>query len=216
MTRVADGRDFQSEAMLGFQAPWGGTTATAPTATTVTLDGVNVPVNSLRGRYLIMGTKFGVIQSNTSAASSVVTIDRWYDFTAALPANAGVAAAGTPAAGVWSIPPGQVPAAYIGLTATATPAVDGDTVLTGEITTVGGGLIRHLASYAHTAAAATTTLIKTFTMNGTDAAAVVAQMGVFQGVSVAASRIVFRTVLNATMAFTLSGDQGQVTHTTNL
>jgi hypothetical protein len=95
--------------------------------------------------------------------------------------------------------------------------VDGDTALTGEITTASGGLIRALATYAHTPASTTTTLTKTFTANGSDALPVtVAQMGVFQGVVVAASRMIFRTVLNATMAFSLSGDQGQVTHTTTL
>jgi hypothetical protein len=49
--------------------------------------------------------------------------------------------------------PGNAPAAYMGLTATATAAVDGDTALTGEINTAGAaGLNRQLATYAHTAA----------------------------------------------------------------
>ena len=210
------GRDIESDALLGFVTGYKGTTATAPTATTFTTDAVNIPTNSVVGRIIATGTVFGIIQSNTSATNSVLTIDRWYD-ASALPANVGTAAASTPAAGAWQILPGNAPAAYMGLTATATPAVDGDTTLTGEITTAGGGLIRQLATYAHTASGTTTTLTKTFTCNGSDSLPVtVAQIAIFQGVVVAASRMVFRTVLNATMAFSLSGDQGQVTHTTTL
>lgn len=159
---------------------------------------------------------FAIIQSNTAATNSVLTIDRWYAADA-LPATVGTAAATTPAAGTWQILPGNAPGAYMGLTATATAAVDGDTVLTGEITTAGGGLIRALATYAHTPAGTTTTLTKTFTANGSDALPVtVAQVGVFQGVVVAASRMIFRTVLNATAAFSLSGDQAQITDTVTI
>ncbi len=193
-----------------------GTSSTAPTATTFTCDGVNIPVNSVVGRIVVTGTVFAIIQSNTSAANSVLTVDRWYD-VASLPATAGTAAASTPAAGAWQIIPGNCPGAYMGLTASSSAAVDGDTALTSEITTVGGGLIRALGTYAHTAAATTTTLTKTWTCNGTDSLPVtVAQMGVFQGVVAAASRMIFRTLLNATMTFALSGDQGQITHTTTL
>lgn len=216
MTRVAVGRDIESDALLGFVTSYRGTSTTAPTATTFTTDGVNIPVNSVVGKMIVTGSVFGIIQSNTSAANSVLTIDRWYDITA-LPATVGTAAASTPAAGLWQIPPGNAPAAYGALTATGTAAVDGDTALTGEIATAGGGLIRSLMTYAHTAAGTTSTLIKTWTCNGTDSLPVtVLQMAIFQGVVLAASRMVFRTVLNASMAFSLSGDQGQVTHTTTL
>lgn len=216
MTRVAVGRDIESDALLGFVSRYSGTATTAPTATTFTTDGVNIPTNSVVGLAICIASRFAIIQSNTSAASSVLTVDRWYD-AAALPANAGVAAASTPAAGAWQILPGNAPGAYMALTATATAAVDGDTALTGEITTAGGGLIRALPTYAHTAAGTTTTLTKTFTANGSDTLPVtVAQIGIFQGVVAAASRMIFRTLLNATMTFSLSGDQGQVTHTTTL
>lgn len=213
---MAVGRDAESDSLLGFITGYKGTSTTAPTATTYTTDGVNIPLNSVVGRILVAVGVFGIIQSNTSAASSVVTIDRWYD-VAALPATVGTAAAATPAVGTWQILPGNCPGAYMGLTATATAAVDGDTVLTGEIATAGGGLIRALATYAHTAAGTTTTLTKTFTCNGSDTLPVtVAQVGIFQGVVVAASRMIFRTVLNATMTFSLASDQGSVTHTTTL
>lgn len=213
---MAVGRDIESDSLLGFITGYRGTATTAPAATTFTTDGVNIPLNSVVGRIISTATVFGIIQSNTSAASSVLTIDRWYAADA-LPATVGTAAATTPAAGTWQILPGNAPGAYMGLTATATPAVDGDTVLTGEITTASGGLIRQLTTYAHTASGTTTTLTKTFTCNGSDSLPVtVAQVGVFQGVVVASSRMIFRTVLNATMAFSLSGDQGSVTETVTL
>lgn len=216
LLRVAVGRDIESDSLLSFARGFSGTATTAPTATTFTTDGVNIPANSVVGQMIVRGDRFGIIQSNTSAANSVLTIDRWYD-AASLPANAGVAAASTPATGVWTIVPGNAPGAYMGLTATATAPADGDTALTGEIATAGGGLIRQQATYAHTAAGTTTTLTKTYTANGSDALPVtVAQIGVFQGVILAASRLIFRTLLNASGTLNASGDQLQVTHTTTL
>lgn len=217
MTRVAMGRDIESDTLLGFVTGYRGTTATAPGATTFTTDGVNIPVNSVVGRIVATGTVFGIIQSNTSAGNSVLTIDRWYAADA-LPASVNVAAAATPAAGAWQILPGNAPGAYMGLTATATAAVDGDTVLAGELNAAGAaGLNRQLATYAHTAAGTTTTLTKTFTATAADSLPVtIAQMAILQGVVLAASRMIFRTVLNATMTFSLSGDAGTVTHTTTL
>jgi hypothetical protein len=178
---------------------------------------VNIPANSVVGRLIVTGTVFGIIQSNTSAASSVLTVDRWYD-AANLPANVAAAAATTPAAGVWQIVVGNAPASYMGLTATATAAVDGDTALTGELNAAGAaGLNRQLATYAHTAPATTTTLTKTYTAAAADTLPVtIAQMAVFQGVVLAASRMVFRTLLNASATLSAVSDQLQVTHTTTL
>jgi hypothetical protein len=217
MTRVAVGRDIESAALLAFQPAYRGTSTTAPTATTFTTDGVNIPANSVVGQMIVVGSVFGIIQSNTSATNSVLTVDRWYDITA-LPANVNAAAAATPAAGVWQILAGQAPAAYMGLTATVTAAVDGDTALTGELNAAGAaGLNRQLATYAHTAAGTTTTLTKTFTATAADALPVtIAQMAIFQGVVLAASRMVFRTVLNATGTLSAIGDQLQLTDTVTL
>jgi hypothetical protein len=217
MTRVAVGRDIESAACFAFQASYRGTTATAPTATTFTTDAVNIPVNSVVGQMILVGTVFGIIQSNTSATNSVLTIDRWYDATA-LPANVNAAAAATPSAGAWHIPVGNAPAAYMGLTATATTAVDGDTALTGELNAAGAaGLNRQLATYAHTAAGTTTTLTKTFTAAAADTLPVtVAQIGIFQGVVLASSRMFFRTVLNSPATASAIGDQVQVTETITL
>lgn len=217
MTRVAVGRDIESASLLNFATSYRGTSTTAPTATTFTTDGVNIPVNSVVGQAIHVGTVFGIIQSNTSAANSVLTIDRWYDANS-LPANVNVAAAATPAAGAYHISLGNVPGAYMGLTATATAAVDGDTALTGELNAAGAaGLNRQLATYAHTASGTTTTLTKTFTAAAADTLPVtIAQIGIFQGVVLAASRMIFRTVLNATATLSAIGDQLQVTETVTL
>ena len=217
MTRVAVGRDIESDALLKFVTGYRGTSSTAPTATTYTTDGVNIPLNSVVGQYIITVDRFGIIQSNTSAGNSVLTIDRWYDITA-LPANVAAAAASTPAAGTWQIVAGNVPGAYMGLSASSSAAVDGDTVLAGELNAGGAaGLNRQLGTYAHTAADTTTTLTKTYTTAAADTKPVtIAQMGVFQGVVLAASRMIFRTLLNASATMSADGDQLQLTHTTTL
>lgn len=217
-TRVAIGRDIESDASFAFAGTYKGTTATNPTATTFTTDATNIPLNTVVGYYIITtsgNTRFGIVQSNTSATNSVLTIDRWYD-PASLPANRGVAAASTPTAGLWLIVPGNVPAAYMGLTANNGAAGDGDTTLTGEITTASGGLIRQLATYAHTVSGTTSTLTKTFTANGSDSLSVIlAKIGIFQGVE-AASRLFFESLLNATATMALSGDQVAITDTLTL
>jgi hypothetical protein len=215
-TRVAVGRDIESAGCFQFASFFTGT-STAVTATSLTTASTLV-LNAYAGQYVVTGNRFGIIQSNTAGANGVLTIDRWYD-ASSLPANVAVAAASNPATGVYMILPGQVPCAYMGITATATTAVDGDTVLTGEITTAGGGLTRQLATYAHTAAGTTTTLTLTYTANGSDSLGspvTIAQIAIFQGVVVAASRMFFRTLLNATATITISGDQLQVTETVTL
>jgi len=217
MTRVAVGRDIESQSLLNFGNGYRGTATTAPGATSFTTDGVNIPVNSVVGQLIVTGSVFGIIQSNTSAASSVLTIDRWYDINA-LPATRNTAAAATPAAGLWQIVAGNAPGAYMGLTASTTAAVDGDTVLLSEIDTAAtAGLIRALATYAHTASGTTTTLVKTYTATATDTLPVtIAQIGIFQGLIVAASRMIFRTLLNSTATLSATGDQLQVTETVTL
>lgn len=231
--RTNVGVDALSTNLLNFQqggpgvssgGSYSGTTATAPTATTFTTDAVNFPTNSLVGQIVVTtsgSTRFGIIQSNTSATNSVLTIDRWYDSTA-LPADPGVAAASTPTAGAWAVVAGGAPAGYMALanSSTATAPAATDTTLTGEIVTASGGLIRKLATYAHTAAssgAGTTTLTKTWTANGSDSLPVtVSQIGVFQGVVVASSRMFFKTALNATATLSAVSDQVQVTETVTL
>jgi hypothetical protein len=177
---------------------------------------VNIPVNSVVGQMIVTGTVFGIIQSNTSAANSVLTIDRWYDVTA-LPANVN-AARRRPRRRACGRSRRAGPGAYMGLTATATAAVDGDTALTGELNAAGAaGLNRQLATYAHTAAATTTTLTKTFTAAAADTLPVtVAQIGIFQGVVARGEPDGLPHGAERDATLSAIGDQLQVTETVTL
>lgn len=101
---------------------------------------------------------------------------------------------------------------YMALTASTTAPAAGDTTLTGEITTAGGGLVRAQATYAHTAGTNTTTLTKTFTANGSDSLPVtIAQIGVFNASS--SGTLGYHTALSATATLNVSGDNLTVTET---
>ena len=101
---------------------------------------------------------------------------------------------------------------YMALTANSTAPSAGDTTLTGEITTSGGGLIRKQATYAHTGGAATYTLVATFTANGSDSLPVtVAKVGIFNASSGGA--MPWSTLLSPTAVFSASGDATTVTQT---
>ncbi len=101
---------------------------------------------------------------------------------------------------------------YIALTANSTAPAAGDTTLTGEITTGGGGLIRAQATYAHTNGTNTATLTKTFTANGSDSLPVtLAKIGVFNASS--SGTLVFETLLPATAVMSQSGDAATITET---
>jgi hypothetical protein len=109
---------------------------------------------------------------------------------------------------------GSRPAAadYLALTANNTSPAAGDTALTGEITTAGGGLIRAQATYAHTTGASTYTLTKAFTANGTDSLPVtVAKIGVFNAGSSGA--MPWSSLLSPTAQFSASGDATTITET---
>lgn len=106
-------------------------------------------------------------------------------------------------------------AKWMALTATATAPSATDTVLTGEITTGGGGLIRQVAAYAHTASTNTYTLTGTYTANGSDSLPVtIAQMGVFDASS--SGNLVFRTLISPTATLSASGDVLTVTQTVTM
>jgi hypothetical protein len=101
---------------------------------------------------------------------------------------------------------------YMALTASVVAPATGDTTLTGEITTAGGGLLRAQATYAHTGGTNTSTLTKTFTANGSDALPVViAQIGVFNATTV--GTIAYHTALSSTATLSVSGDNVTVTET---
>lgn len=104
---------------------------------------------------------------------------------------------------------------YLALTANATAPAAGDTTLTAEIATGGGGLIRAQAAYAHTTGQSTFTLSKTFTANGSDALpVVVAKIGVFNAAST--GTMGFETLLSTTATVSASGDALTVTDTFTL
>lgn len=101
---------------------------------------------------------------------------------------------------------------YMALSANTTAPAAGDTTLTGEITTVGGGLVRAQAVYAHTAGASTYTLTKTYTANGSDALPVtLGKVGVFNASS--AGAMPWSSLLSPTVTLSASGDAVTITHT---
>lgn len=104
---------------------------------------------------------------------------------------------------------------YIALTANSGAPAAGDTTLTGEITTAGGGLVRAQAAFAHTNGTNTYTLTKTFTANGSDALPVtIAKIGVLNAAS--GGTLVYETLLTATAPLTASGDNVAITETVTI
>jgi hypothetical protein len=156
---------------------------------------------------------YGVIISNTATA---LTVYRWTN-----PATPGGANGSTPGVNVaYIIVPSVAPFAYMGLSANASPAA-GDAALTAEIVTSGGGLIRKICPFAHTASATTFTQTPVFTANGSDSLPVtIASIGMFQDLpstpTTAVGQPIFTTSLNATATLTTSGDQVTVTETVTM
>lgn len=110
---------------------------------------------------------------------------------------------------------GTATAAYLALTANSTAPAATDTTLAGEITTAGGGLVRALATYAHTNGTSTYTLTKAFTANGSDSLPVtIAKVGVFTASS--GGTLVFETALSPTATLSVSGDSLTITQTITL
>lgn len=201
--RTDDGDDWQAGQMGGLLGNSTGTPATATSATSLTATGTPLTVNALKGRRIRTGADvYGNVGSNTT---SVVTVDQWWTVAD------GVAA--TPAAtAAYAIDPGYGPARFIGLTENATAPAVTDTALTAEITT--GGAARALATYAHTTAAASYTLQKTFAITGTFPA--ITKAGIFTAANTTAvGLMVFETALNAT-ASVVSGDSLAITWTVNI
>lgn len=95
---------------------------------------------------------------------------------------------------------------YMAFTANATAPAAGDTTLTAEIATAGGGLIRGQATYAHTTGTNTSTLTRVVTANGSDALPVtIAKDGVFN--AAAAGTLGYSALLTpSTATLSASGD----------
>ena len=106
-------------------------------------------------------------------------------------------------------------AKWVALTANNTSPAAGDTTLTGEITTGGGGLIRKAGTYGHTTGAASYTITTVFTANGSDSLPVtIAKRGIFDAASSGA--LVFSTLVSPTATLSASGDQLTITDTITL
>lgn len=155
MTRTNVGLNKQSDQLGGGGLGATGS-ATTPTATGFTTTGLTASAHV--GKLVTLGSVYGVITANTATA---VTVDQWY--------TPGTAAAGaTPAAGTFVILPGQAPAMFMAITFNSTGALATDTTLASESTTVGSGMLRKLATYAHTTAATSYTMAATYTYTSTD------------------------------------------------
>lgn len=104
---------------------------------------------------------------------------------------------------------------WMALTANTSSPSAADTTLAAEITSAGGGLLRAIATYAHTTGTNTYTLTKTFTGNGSDSYPVTLhKIGIFDAAS--AGTLVFETVLSADATLTASGDSVTITETVTM
>jgi hypothetical protein len=118
---------------------------------------------------------------------------------------------------VYVILGGAAPVQYMALTANSAAAVATDTVLTGEITTASGGLIRQAATYAHTVGTNTYTLTATFTINASDTIPVtIAKIGTFDTLTGATGIMLHETLLSATATLSAIGDALTVTQTVTM
>lgn len=207
------GRDMAARNMGGGVIGAVGT-STGAGATTLTDSGATWSTNAFAGQRVSAGAAgsgvWGIVASNTG---TVLTIDRWY-----APLTPGGAAGTTPGATTGYVIFDGGPAAwFIGLTANASapasPSVA--TTLTAEIVSAGGGLVRKIAPFAHTASTNTWTLTPVYTANGSDALPVtVAKIGVFSSMVVSATpTMLFETLLSSTATLSASGDQLTITET---
>jgi hypothetical protein len=186
-------------------------TATATTATSLTATATPFVASAYIGHIVFAGAVYGVITANTT---SVLTIDQWYT-----PGSPGGAAAATPSGtSVYVIAPGNAPYWYMAITTNATAPSASDTTLTSEITTAGGGLIRKLATYAHTTGVASYSLAATFTVNGSDTGLPVtlAKLGIFNTLVGATGRMQFETAISPTAVLSAIGDSLTLTETVTL
>lgn len=207
MAKVNGGVDLIANALgntLGFTG-----TATATSATSLTVAS-GFTASAYIGQIVVAGSAYAVITANST---TVLTVERWVT-----PGTPGGSAASTPSStSVFVIVPGQAPPAFMALTANSSATVGTDTTLSGEITTAGGGLIRKICSFAHTASTTTYTEAATFTSNGSDSYPVtVAKVGLFPTLTGASGILVWETLLSATASFAASGDAATITQTVTL
>lgn len=171
-------RDWQSKAMgsgpsFTFATASGAAAAAVTvTATSLTNTAATFPTagQGLAGQFVCAygltnnAFVYGVIVANTA---TVLTIDQWYSITSTSGAagTTPTLSGGSVTTGVaYIILPGQNPASWLAVTQGAASTA-ASTVLTGELTTADWA--RAVGTFAHTAAATTYTLVKTFTSTST-------------------------------------------------
>lgn len=103
----------------------------------------------------------------------------------------------------------------LAVTANTTSPASGDTTLTSEIATAGGGLIRKQGTYAHTNGAATATISATFTANANDSLSVVLGKAALFNAS-SGGTMVFSSLLSPTATISAVGDSCTLTVTVTL
>ena len=189
-----------------------GATATATSSTTLTNSGASYTSNQFVNCVLVAGSGSGAVYGNIiSNTATVITIDRWNNF-----ATPGGVAGSTPGSTTtYNILAVSSPAQFGALSPTSiTPAL-GDTTLSGEITTSSGGLIRKIATWAHTAGAASYTQTLVYTANGSDSLPVTVQSGaLFDTIVVGNSTsMMFEDSVSPTATLSASGDQLTLTFT---
>lgn len=234
MAKTNNGFDAVARQNGGFlgAAYMTGTVAASITATSLSLTGITGPTGSsggpphntgaLIGMAIVMGQRCGIILQHTAGPPMVLTIDQWYD-----PTSSSGAVGSTPSSGNWVIVPGNVAAAWMGLSTATRTIAAADAFLTNDGSTIselwnsGGGLNRAMAAWGHTVGAATFTLTHTFTTTVSDpASSTVNRIGVFQhGVGAAPTTtttgiMIYETNLSAQAILTNNGtDNVSITET---
>lgn len=207
MTLVNAGLDAMACALGGDIAGFTGSTTSAPTGTGIVDTGASWTSSAYIGHIVVMGAVYGVITANTGTA---LTIDRWYN-----PALPGGTVGSTPSTGVFTILPGNAPYMYMGLGTGSSVSVS-DTSLTTEYTTSGGGLLRQIATYAHTTGASSYSLAATYVVNSSDLSNLpytIGKIGIFNTLTNSTGRMMFETVLSPTATVSASGDSVTLTDT---
>ena len=205
--RTNKGADMQSAEIGGGVYGFGGT-ATATSATSLTMTGAGWTTNAFTGQIVAAGSVYGVILSNTA---TVLTVDQWYN-----PATPNATVGTTPSATVvFSILPGAAPAMFMAITTDATAAAATDTTLASEGSTANSGLLRKPATYAHTTSATSYTMAATYTYTSTDngTTRVYAKIGMFNSVVPVTGIMQFETLMNFTASLSITGDAVTVTQT---
>lgn len=213
MTLMNGGLDGMACAMGGDIAGYTGT-ATATSTTSLTATATPWVASAYIGHIVVTTTAalaYAIVTANTT---SVLTVDRWYQL--GLPG--GAVATQPTGTTTFAILPGNAPYWYIALGNSVHTPGPTDTTLAGEPTTAGGGLLRQIATYAHTTGASTYSLAGTFIVNGSDSGlpATVSNIGIFNTLTAATGRMQFQTAVSPTAVLSAIGDQLTVTDTVTI